>query len=212
MDNPDRLHRFLRRVDLSLDLLTEEKDKKTESNTKKPTSTFLSKEQLDEHFDKHYQGYLKGLEDAYGRLSKASLDDENLTRSILLDINYNYNGVVLHELYFGCLGAKPLSDDLEKTLNESFDSKNKMMSMLKAASMASRGWAFMGYDLRSKQMRISLIDSHDLNVPLWCPVLALDVQEHAYYIDFKSDKEKYVDGLLEDINWDAVGQNIAKIV
>lgn len=211
MDNPIRANRFLRRVNNSLDqLLIEEKEIKPK--VAKPTSTFLSQEQIDEHYDEHYKGYLKGLVDARTRLADASQDEAHhngsIFRSALFDVAFNYNGVVLHELYFECLGTQNMSKKLEQELTKSFGSKDKMMSMLKATLLSSKGWALMGYDKRDDQICISLIDSHDCSVPYWCPLLALDVWEHAYYIDYKSDKGKYVDALLEDINWNVVEQKL----
>jgi Fe-Mn family superoxide dismutase len=76
--------------------------------------------------------------------------------------------------------------------------------------MGSKGWALLGYDPRGEELFLSLVDSHDCSVPLIYPILALDVWEHAYYIDYKSKKEEYVDALLDDINWKQVSENLDK--
>jgi len=99
----DRL-KFGTRVDRELNRLISE----GEEEVAKP-SCFLSQEQLDEHYNQHYKGYLKGLEAAHKKIKSSSLDNVSQNgddyRSALFDLAFNYNGVVLHELYFSCLGS-----------------------------------------------------------------------------------------------------------
>lgn len=200
-----REERFLRRIEDSIDqFLIESKVQKVS----RPKASFLSQEQLDSHYDNHYLGYLEGLKNAEKMLKTG----KNI-RQAQLDLAFNYNGAYLHEIYFDSLGSKSLPKDLLKTLNKSFESKSKMFNKLKEALMASRnGWAYIGFDKREEKFRVGMIDLHDCHVALWEPILAIDVWEHAFYIDFKSEKEKYVDGILEDINWDMVGTRVAKII
>jgi len=205
----DRISKFTASIDRELDfILSEGKEPKT----KKP-SCFLSKEQIDEHFDNHYQGYLKGLEAAQEKINRSSLEGVSHNgddyRSALFDLSFNYNGVVLHELYFGSLGATDMPKDLEKLLKRDFGSVKHFKKLLKATLMGSKGWALLGFDPRSKKLFLSLIDSHDCSVPLIYPAMALDVWEHAYYVDYKSKKEDYVDDLIADINWKFVSDNLA---
>ena len=205
MENPDRVKRFLQRVDESLITLNENaKDKKV----LRPLNTFLSQEQIDAHFDDHYLGYLKGLKEAEKRL--ASGDNP---RQAMLDIAFNYNGALLHEIYFESLGSKEMPVDLKGTFNKSFGSKSKLIKQLRDALMNARsGWAYIGYDKRNLQFRVGMIDLHESHVALWQPVLALDVWEHAYYIDYSSDKKKYVDELVNNINWDVVARRVDEVM
>lgn len=201
--------KFSTRVDRELNrLISEDKEE-----VAKP-SCFLSQEQLDEHYNQHYKGYLKGLEAAHKKIKSSSLDNVSQNgddyRSALFDLAFNYNGVVLHELYFSCLGSSDMSQKLREMVNKTFGSVEHFDQRLKATLMGSKGWALLGYDPRGEELFLSLVDSHDCSVPLIYPILALDVWEHAYYIDYKSKKEEYVDALLDDINWKQVSENLDK--
>ena len=213
MDSQDRDLRFPRQVDRSLNQLVEDTRttttkfvlvEDTSMKAPRPTSGFLSKEQVDSHYDDHYLGYLKGLEEAQKQLASG-----NDPRSAMLKIAFNYNGALLHEIYFDCMGGKDFPKDLEKTLGP----KDELLAKLEDAMMKARsGWAYLGFDERSGDFKVGMIDSHDCHIALWRPVLALDVWEHAYYIDFKTDKKKYVKGMLEDINWQAVSKRVNDIL
>lgn len=210
----DNLNNFFERMNFELDNLLVEEKPSVESSVKKPICC-LSAAQIDEHFNKHYKGYIKGLKEARGKLEKASLSDANQNgsdfRSAMLDISFNYNGVVLHEAYFKCLGTSKLSGDLLTEINRSFGSEKKFMSLLKASLLASRGWVMMGFD-QDWKLAITLVDSHDSHGMLMCPVMAIDVWEHAYYIDYKSDKLSYVIDIIDDINWEFIAEKSDKIL
>lgn len=171
----------------------------------------LSKEQIDEHYDKHYKGYLKGFTEAKRKLKETPLSDLSSYRSAMLDLSFNYNGIVLHEHYFACLGHQKMSQEVSKLVNRTFGSQKKLEDHLKSALMASRGWVVLGHDLKSNELLLNVIDDHDIHCMLAHPILVLDVWEHAYYIDHRSNKEKYADLIIPDINWEAVEERILRI-
>ena len=90
MDHPERVKRFLQRVDASLETINESVEE-----APRPKASFLSQEQLDAHYDDHYLGYLKGLKKAEKQLTEGKN-----ARQAMLDISFNYNGALLHEIYF----------------------------------------------------------------------------------------------------------------
>ena len=203
------MSKFEERLDRTLlSILSEEKTR--EPGVKKPDCC-LSQEQIDEHYDKHYKGYLKGYSDAQKRLEAVSLSDVSEYRSVLLDMSFNYNGIVLHEHYFSCLGHKKMTPEVSKLVKATFGSQKKLERHLKAALMASRGWVVLAHDLKHNELMLNVIDDHDIHCMLAHPILVLDAWEHAYYIDHQSDKEKYADLIIPDINWEAVEERILKI-
>jgi len=196
---------FISRIDAGLDnILAEATDNPRIS---KP-SCKLSKEQIDEHFDKHYLGYLKALRKMKKKLKEASTVSANHNgsdfRSAMIDVAFDYNGVVLHELYFESLGHREMSDKMLDLIIKAFNSRKNFDKCLRAAMLAARGWVILGHDWKSDELMLNLVDSHDQYNMMLYPILAIDVWEHSYYIDFKSDKEKYVDLILGDIDWQAV--------
>lgn len=200
---------FDKRLDLALsNVLSEAKIRQPAVG--KPDCA-LSKKQIDEHYDKHYKSYLKGFKEAQDKLQSVSLTKINDYRSILLDLSFNYNGIVLHEHYFSCLGHKSMTSEVSKLVKETFGSQKKLERHLKTALMASRGWVILCHDLKYNQLMLNIIDDHDIHTMLAHPILVLDAWEHAYYIDFKSDKEKYADLVVSDINWQAVEDRMLRI-
>lgn len=169
----------------------------------------LSKEQIDEHYDHHYLGYLEGLKQAEQQLQ--NLGKSSDYRSILLDYSFNYNGVILHEHYFACLGHQKMPSEVSKLVKDTFGSQKKLENHLKAALLASRGWVILSHDVKSNKLMLNIVDGHDSHVMLVHPILVLDAWEHAYYIDCKSDKSEYVDLIIPDINWEAVEERMLRI-
>lgn len=202
------------RINFEIESLLEEKQD-METKIQKP-SCFLSKEQIDEHFDEHYKGYLKGLKDAKTRFEKAAMDESNHNgsdyRAAMCDYAFNYNGVLLHETYFQCLGSKEMGSGVIREVSKTYGSKDKFLKHLKASLMAARGWVTLCFN-HDWELRLSIVDFHGGEGGiLGCPTLALDVWEHAYYVDFKSDKSAYVDRMIEDINWEFVEEHVEKLL
>lgn len=194
--------KLLNDIDTGLDVLLERKQ------PDRP-DCFLSQAQIDEHYDVHYQGYVDGYLMAKKTLEQVSYSDTVEYRNAMLDISFNFNGVLLHELYFESLGKSDPTEKLSEMINDSFGDHENLTKALKAAMMGSRGWVILGNNSIDDKLSLSIIDSHDSHAMIITPILALDVWEHAYYIDYKSDKERYVDALIDDIDWDAVGKRIS---
>ena len=129
----NKTNMFLDKIEYQLELLSEEN-----SSIEKP-SCFLSVEQINEHYDKHYKGYLEGYKDAQKRLRSTSFSDESEYRSVLLDLSFNYNGVVLHENYFESLGKSELAKSAQKHIDKSFDGLDNLKKALEGALMSSGG-------------------------------------------------------------------------
>lgn len=192
---------FSARIDQELDrLISEDKEEKVA----KP-SCFLSQEQIDEHYDVHYLGYIKGLEAA-----KKGLENTEDIRQSMLDISFNYNGALLHELYFKSIGKTDITAGFQDVLEKTFGNMQYFLQQFKDLLMASRGWGILGVD-RSNDLILNMIDSHDGYIMIGIqPILAIDMFEHSYYIDFKGDKESYIEAALSDINWEQVSSNLDK--
>lgn len=176
----------------------------------------LSETQLRNHF-KLYEGYINKLNLLHQLIAKA--DQEMLSganasyapyREMHVEQSYAHNGVVLHELYFGNLGkASQPSKELQAVVNRSFGSWDNYVQHLVAVGKSMRGWAITGFDLRDGHIRNFGLDLHNQWSPMhFYPILVLDVYEHAYMIDYATDRAKYIDTFLKNIDWTAVDKRL----
>src|SRR6185369_13061289 len=108
-------------------------------------------------------------------------------RALKVDYSFAYEGYINHEIYFDTLGGAggPATGRIADLIKETYGSFDNWAKDFKATGIAGRGWAFLAYDRREKRVFNYLGDSQN-TYPIWnheC-VLALDVYEHAYYLDF----------------------------
>jgi len=187
----------------------------------------LSANQLQQHY-KLYEGYVKKLNtitQQIATLTPEQLSDANGTfhpyRELLVEQSFALNGVVLHELYFGNLGvsseaakasAKTPSGVLKNLLVKRFGSWENYMAHLMATGKSARGWAITGFNLRDGQIHNYALDAHHLGMPAFVmPLLVLDVYEHAYLIDFGTNRQAYLDVFARNLDWGVVEQRLAQV-
>ncbi len=172
----------------------------------------LSENQLRQHF-KLYENYVNKINQIHHAIAQAS--DEMLTgsnasysayRELLVEQSFMQNGVTLHELYFGNLGpATEASKELQAMITRDFGSWTRYMQHLMAAGKAMRGWAMTCLNLRTGKLQNYGLDTHSQGMPDHVyPLLVLDVYEHAYLIDFGTDRAKYLEIFTNNINWSVV--------
>lgn len=124
---------------------------------------------------------------------------------------FAFGGYVNHEIYFDSMGGdngQP-SGRLLEMIERSFASLARWKEEFAATGMAARGWVFMAQDMASGRVINLLGDSQD-TFPLWnhVPLLAMDVYEHAYYLDFQTDRKAYIEGFIKCIDWAAVARRL----
>lgn len=179
----------------------------------------ISNEQIEPHFEAHYKGYVTKYNEIQEKLADLNFSDRSKAnqnyseyRELKVEEAFNYMGVVLHELYFGHLGAKGQpSEAFKKKVEEDFGSWDACVQELKAAGIAFRGWAVLGLDIFSGRLVVNGLDAHNLyNFTGLIPLVILDTYEHAYYVDYKNKRPPYIEAFLENINWDVVNERFEK--
>jgi Fe-Mn family superoxide dismutase len=176
----------------------------------------ISRKTHDEHY-KLYQGYVKKVNEIRGKLAALGVPDPkaaNQTYSDLRELKVEYTfalgGVKNHELYFNILGGKGGDPDgpIADALKAAFGSFENWKADLKATGIAGRGWAWLAHDYTDNSLFNYIGDAQN-TFPVWhaTPLLGLDVYEHAYYLDFQTDRGKYIDAFFQVIDWDAVNAN-----
>lgn len=174
----------------------------------------LSASTLEVHYEKHHKGYLAKLRKLTDGKPEASQSLEDLIRTAHGELFNNAAQVWNHSFYWRCMrppgGAKP-AGALLRALEAAFGSFEHFRSQFADAAIGEfgSGWAWLTQDAMGK-LRVS--SSDDAENPLRrgaLPLLTLDVWEHAYYLDYRNERARYVDGFLDQlVNWDFVSANL----
>lgn len=120
------------------------------------------------------------------------------------------NSMILHETYFEGLGdAGALEDDLAAALARDFGSverwRAEFTTMGKALGGGS-GWVLLTYSPRDGRLLNQWASDHAHALAAATPILALDMYEHSYHIDFGAKAAAYVDAFMANIRWSALAQ------
>jgi superoxide dismutase, Fe-Mn family len=120
--------------------------------------------------------------------------------------------LTFHEAYFGNLGGdgKP-SAAIGKALTEAYGSIDtwELHFRSTAASLGGgSGWVVLGYELTTGELRTTSAINHTQSMASSFPLLAMDMYEHAYAIDYGAAAAKYIDAFIANIQWDAVNRRL----
>jgi len=166
-----------------------------------------------------WQGYANKTNEIRKALAELDTDPAkgnqiySQTRSLKANYAFAYGGYLNHNVYFDTIGGKggPATGDVATLINETYGSFEKWAADLKITGISGRGWAFLAYDREEQRVWKYLGDSQD-TFPAWnnVPLVALDVYEHAYFLDFQTARAKYIDAYFNVIDWDAVNARLKK--
>jgi len=172
----------------------------------------LSDDQLKAHFSL-YEGYITKINDLETRIKSFDISNPDTVnyRGWHLEQTSMLNGAVLHELYFGNLGAenKEPKGQLKKIIDRDFGSLQNFIGHLKTVGKIAHGWSLAAYNYRTGRVNVYGLERHNLNVPAMVhPILVLDVYEHAYMIDYGTDKKQYLDAFIANVDWKPVNNRL----
>ncbi len=172
----------------------------------------ISDEQINDHW-KLYEGYIKqanGLKEELAELRKDGKGGSALYADRRRRFGFEYNGMVLHEYYFGNLkagvdlsGASQFKAAIEEQFG-SFDAWKE--DFCNAGKTRGVGWAICAMDPMTGDINNHFIQLHeDGNVAGYHPLVVMDVWEHAYMVDHKAGgRGDYINAVMSNINWDVV--------
>ncbi|MCL6473291.1 MAG: superoxide dismutase [Firmicutes bacterium] len=176
----------------------------------------LSENQLRQHHDVLYVGYVKKVNEIQEKLKSVDLADTNATYSALrelkLEETFAVNAVKLHEGYFANLGGNgQISGAISDLINQDFGSYDRWEQEFRAAAMCARGWVVLAYDLDWNTVHNYSLDAHNFgDIYNAVPLFILDVYEHAYFIDYGTNRKDYIEAVMKNANWDYVNGVIDK--
>ena len=172
-------------------------------------TTGISQTTHEEHY-KLYQGYIKKTNEIMEKLKTVDLTTANQSysdlRALKVELSFALGGVKNHELYFDAIGGPggPSSGKLGERIARDFGSHEKWAAEFKACGLAARGWVWLAWD-RDLARLMNYVGDAQNTYPVWNSsiVLPMDVYEHAYYLDFKTNRAAYIDAFLANVDWEA---------
>jgi len=170
----------------------------------------ISRATIEAHY-KLYEGYVNKRNEILARLDAVDPTIANQVysdvRALKVEFSFAIGGIKNHEIYFEHLGGgggdpTGLIGDL---IERDFGSVQNWRTDLKATGMAGRGWAWTAYDWDEGRLFNYIGDAQN-TFPVWnaTPLVALDVYEHAYFLDYQTDRASYIDAFFTNLDWDVV--------
>jgi superoxide dismutase, Fe-Mn family len=170
---------------------------------------WISRASVEAHH-KLYQGYVNKRNEILGRLGAGRPDP---LRALKVDLSFAVGGVKNHEIYFEHLGGDGGEPNgaFADLVQRDFGSTDAWRTDLKATGMAGRGWAWTAYDWDAGKL-FNYIGDAQSSFPIWnaTPLIALDVYEHAYFLDFQTDRAAYIEAFFDNLDWAVVNEWISQ--
>jgi len=172
----------------------------------------LSEKLIVSHWENNYGGAVKRLNAITAQL--ASVDFATAPEFVINGLKREEliatNSMILHELYFDGLGDGGAPDTaLREALARDFGSldrwRTEFVAMGKAMGGGS-GWVLLTYSHRDRRLVNQWAADHTHSMAGGTPILALDMYEHSYHIDYGAAAAKYVDAFMDNINWANAGR------
>jgi len=169
------------------------------------------------HHDKHHRAYVDGANRAIEALIEARRN-KNFTTLALLEkqLAFNVSGHVLHSLFWQNLspdgGDRP-TGALAETIDRDFGSFDVFQQQIvhAASTIMGSGWAALVWDPIVRRLGTTQIHDHQSEITQGgLPLLVIDAWEHAYYLQYQTDKAKYFQALWNLWNWDDVATRLER--
>jgi Fe-Mn family superoxide dismutase len=172
----------------------------------------ISKETLEFHYGKHHQTYVTNLNNLIKGTEVADLSLEEIIKKSSGGIFNNAAQVWNHTFYWNCLTPKSSgqpSGNVADAINSTFGSLEKFKEEFTKTAVTTfgSGWAWL---VKNADGSLALVSTSNAGTPMTSGQTALltcDVWEHAYYIDYRNARPKYVESFWKIVNWDFVAKN-----
>lgn len=184
---------------------------------------YIDEKTMEIHHTKHHQGYItkyvNALEGKEELLSKDVEDVlkniENVPQGIRQAVINNGGGYYNHRLFWEILTPEKtkMSSKLETAIAEAFGSFEKFKEEFSnaAATRFGSGWAWLLVD-NSGKLHVTSTANQDTPFDKGTPIFALDVWEHAYYLNYQNRRPDYINNFWNVVNWDQVSKNFEKAI
>ena len=182
-----------------------------EKNALEPT---ISAETIDYHYGKHHQAYVTNLNNLIAGTEYENSTLEEIVKNADGPIFNNAAQVWNHTFYWNGLapnkGGEP-TGALADAINTAFGSFAEFKTQFSASAVGNfgSGWTWL---VKNKEGGVELLNTSNAASALTSdktPLLTIDVWEHAYYVDYRNARPKYMEEIWNIVNWDFVASNFA---
>jgi Fe-Mn family superoxide dismutase len=173
----------------------------------------ISEEQLRLHHSKHHAAYIANANMLSEKITAARAAEAEVDPKLWRALSFNLAGHKLHSLFWENLtpnGGEP-NGELRKLIDSNFGNLTEFQKEFSAVALSieGSGWAGLFYSPENKKLLIAPIENHNkIYFPETRILLVLDVWEHAFYLDYKNEKAKFVTAFWEIVNWQTVAKRL----
>ena len=190
----------------------------------KDLEPYMSSEVLTLHHNKHHAAYVNAANALLDKIQDARDKTAEIDyKSVLKSLSFNVGGHILHETFWKIMtpasaeatAGKP-AGELAKAIDKEFGSFERFKTEFSetAKSVEGSGWAILAYHKEHGEngsLAIIQVEKHNVNFyPEQKILLCLDVWEHAYYLDYKNDRAKFIESWWNIVNWQEVEKRFMK--
>jgi Fe-Mn family superoxide dismutase len=177
-----------------------------------------SAEVLQLHHDKHHKAYVDGANTTFEKLGEArESGDFGTINQLEKNMAFHLSGHVLHSLLWNNMspdgGGEP-EGELAAAVKESFGSYDALRAQMSEAAnnVQGSGWAALSWEPLGARLIVEQIYDHQGNVGQGGPpLLALDMWEHAFYLQYKNVKKDWVEAFWNIVNWPDVAGRFERV-
>jgi len=175
----------------------------------------ISSETLEYHYGKHHATYVTNLNKLIEGSEFESASLEDIIKKASGGIFNNAAQVWNHTFYWNCLSPNGGGDPkgaLAKAIDAAFGNIGDFKAKFSASAAGNfgSGWTWL---VRNAKGDVEIVNTSNAGNPMTdklTPLMTCDVWEHAYYIDYRNARPKYVEAFWNLVNWDFVASNLAK--
>jgi len=176
------------------------------------------------HYSKHYLTYTNNLNKALAGTDMKDMSIEDIFKKLDMtntELRNNLGGYYNHMLYFDVIGSKfntKPTDTLARVIDKDFGSFEEFKTQFEdsANKEFGSGWTWLVID---KSGKLQITNTPNQDNPLMpnaqvvgTPILAIDLWEHAYYLDYQYKRKKYIESFFKIINWKKVGEKFEEAI
>jgi Fe-Mn family superoxide dismutase len=182
----------------------------------------ISETQLRLHHDKHHAAYVNAANALFERLDTArQAGTDTDTKAIARELSFQVGGHILHRLFWENLAPatkavrEPRTGALSEALKSEFGSFERFRKEFSSVAISTEGsgWAVLARCGLTGRLLIGQIEKHNVNVYSHLRILmVLDVWEHAYYLDYRNERSKFVEAFWNIVNWDEVNKRLEILI
>ena len=174
----------------------------------------ISKETLEYHYGKHHQAYVTNLNNLIKGTEFENMSLEDIIKKSSGGVFNNSAQVWNHTFYWNCLspnGGGAATGAVADAINKKWDSFDKFKEEFSKSAVSNfgSGWTWL---VKKADGSVDIANTSNAQTPLTSadkPLLTCDVWEHAYYVDYRNARPKYVESFWNLVNWDFAAKNLA---